>query len=318
MVRRDRDTLSEEKCVGGCTMTTTTPVSLELKNVLVPVDFSVLSEPAVKLARAIAQQYGSTIYLANVIESFDVSGMSRGKSRKTGVESATTDFRFIETRYFSGVTHAKLVLDGDINLSLLRAIKEHDIDLVVMATRGAEGCERLLTGSVTEELFREAECPVLATGPNVKEEFGRFASLSKVLYPMETTPTSIAAIPYLVSLIDTAGSRVTLLHVVHPDIQSPSERQRIRDRLTSEMLGLFPEGAKRSIADVIVEFGPIAETIVEFSVARRADAIVLGVRHGGAFTRSATHIPWSIAHQIIAQAPCPVLTIRGDREGKKR
>ena len=294
-------------------MTTTTPVTLELKNVLVPVDFSPLSEPAVKLARAIAQQYGSTIYLANVIESFDVTGIPPAKSRKTDVESAVTDFRFIETRYFSGVKHEKLVLDGDINLSLLTAIKEREIDLVVMATHGAEGCERLFTGSITEELFREAECPVLATGPSVKEEFGRFACFGKLLYPIEITPSSIAAIPHVMSLIETRGSRVTLLHVAHPDIQSPSERQRIRDRLTSEMMDLFPEGAKRSIADVIVEFGPIAETIVEFSVARRADAIVLGVRHGGAFTRSAAHIPWSIAHQIIAHAPGPVLTIRGNR-----
>ena len=291
-------------------MPTIVETQLLLKNLLVPVDFSPLSEPAVKLARAIAQKYGSTIYLANVIESFDLSGRTIPPP-KTDVEKAVSDFQFIEKRYFSGVKHERLVLDGDVNVSLLKASKEREIDLVIMATHSAGGCERLLMGSVTEELFREAKCPVLATGPNVKEEFGRFASLKKMLYPMEITPSSIAAIPYVVSLIDTNESSVTLLHVAHPDIQSASERQRVRHRLRSEMMDLFPEGAKRSIADVIVEFGPIAETIVEFSLARRADVIVLGVRSGGAFVRSATHIPWSVAHQIIAEAPCPVLTIRG-------
>jgi len=49
---------------------------MSLKNVLVPVDFSPLSEPAVKLAKALAQQHGSTIHLTNVIESLNVSGIS--------------------------------------------------------------------------------------------------------------------------------------------------------------------------------------------------------------------------------------------------
>jgi len=296
-------------------MPTTTPAQMSLKNVLVPVDFSPLSEPAVKLAKALAQQHGSTIHLTNVIESLNVSGMFSNKFRKTDVERAMNDFRFIETRYFSGVKHETLVLDGDVTVSLLDAINERDIDLVVMATHGAEGCERLFMGFVTEELFRGARCPVRVTGPSVKEEFGRFASLSNVLYPMEITPSSIAAIPYLVSLIDANGSKVMLLHVAHPDIQSATERQRIRDRLTSEMMELFPSRVKSSIAEVIVEFGPIADTIIEFSVARHADVIVLGVRRGRAFARSATHSPWSIAHQIIAQAPCPVLTIREERQG---
>jgi nucleotide-binding universal stress UspA family protein len=150
----------------------------------------------------------------------------------------------------------------------------------------------------------------------VQEECERFASLSNLLYPMEITPSSIEAIPHLVSLTDATGSKVTLLHLAHLDIQSASERQRIRDRLTSEMMELFPDRARRSIADVIVEFGPIADTIIEFSVARCADCIVLGVRRGGAFAQATTHSPWSIGHQIIAQASCPVLTIRGGHKGR--
>lgn len=50
----------------------------------------------------------------------------------------------------------------------------------------------------------------------------------------------------------------------------------------------------------------------------KTHAIVLGARREGAFTGSATHIPGSIAHQIISNAPCPVLTIRGDHEGNAR
>lgn len=292
-------------------MLTITPVQLRLKNILVPVDFSPIRAPAVKLARELARQHGSTVHLANVIELFDVSGMSTATHRKTDVEGALADFGSIEEEYLLGINHERLVLDGDVNEALLRAIRERDIDLVVMATHGAVGCERILEGSINEELFRQAPSPILTVGPRVKSDFGRFASLRKILYPVEMTPSSLAAVAYLVRLANTCATRITPIHVAHPDIQSPSERQRIRERLDSEIRALFPEQVQDSISDVIVEFGSAAETIIEFAIARAVDAIVLGVRRGGAFIRSATHVPWSVTHAIIADAPCPVLTIRG-------
>lgn len=291
-------------------MATTTSVGLQLRNIFVPVDFSKRSESAVRMARAIAEQHGSTIYLANVIESFEVSGIASSGLHKKEAGQAAKDFLSMENKWLSGIKHESLVLDGDVNLSLSHAIEQRDIDLVVMATQGTRGCERLFMGSRTEELFREASCPVLALGPNLKKEFGRFALFSNLLYPMEITPSSIAAIPWIAGLVNVHETGITLLHVVHPDIGAASERQRIRERISSEMRALFPEATRSSIADIIVEFGQIAETIVEFSLAKRADAIVLGVRSAGSFTRAATHAPWSIAHQIIAEARCPVLTIR--------
>ena len=289
-------------------MPTTTPIQLQLKNILVPVDFSSRSDRAVKLARALAQQHGAMVHLANVIETFDVAGTSRHSTRKLDLEKAMTDFGSIE-KHLGATKHTRVVLDGDVNACLLGAIEERDIDLVVMTTGGIQGCERLLMGSVTEELFREAPCPVLAVGPKAADQYSDFPSFSKVLYPMEITPSSIAAVPYVVGLAHRYGTRLTLLHVVHPDIQSPSERQRMRERISSELRTFFPESLQQSI-DTVVEFGPVAETVVEFALSKRADVVVLGVRSGGAFTRSSTHILWSIAHRIIAEAPCPVLTIR--------
>jgi nucleotide-binding universal stress UspA family protein len=284
-------------------------ISVQFKNILVPVDFSSRSETAGKLAAAIVQAHGSTVHLANVIESFDSTGMSVGH-RKLDEEHALCDFASIESRYFSGISHERVLLDGDVNAALASAIREREIDLVVMATHGAAGCERLLLGSITEELFRTVECPVLSLGPYVGDEVSRFASFKKILYPMEMTPSSIAAVPYIAGLVDTCGARVTLLHVIHPDVQSPSERERFRLRFSSEMAESFPKAVRGSIDEVIVEFGPVPEVVVEFALARQVDAVVLGVRSVGGFTRSATHIPWTIAHKIIDSAPCPVLTVR--------
>src|SRR5690348_13818306 len=124
-------------------MAMTRAVALQLRNLFVPVDFSQRSEDAVRLARAIAQQHGSTIYLANVIESFDVSGMSLSGLYEKEAGQAGRDFLSLENKWLSGIKHESFVLDGDVNLSLLHAIEQRDIDLVVMATQGTRGCERL-------------------------------------------------------------------------------------------------------------------------------------------------------------------------------
>lgn len=66
-----------------------------------------------------------------------------------------------------------------------------------------------------------------------------------------------------------------------------------------------PEGPR-----VIAEFGSPAEVIVRVAENSGVDLIVMGVRPTEA-KRAATHLPWSVAHQVVHEARCPVLTVRG-------
>jgi nucleotide-binding universal stress UspA family protein len=59
-----------------------------------------------------------------------------------------------------------------------------------------------------------------------------------------------------------------------------------------------------------VEQGPEAEKIMEVAFAHGADLIVLGVRTPQGMPGAATHVSHSVAHEIVADAPCPVLTFR--------
>ncbi|MFB6312157.1 MAG: universal stress protein, partial [Salinirussus sp.] len=52
--------------------------------------------------------------------------------------------------------------------AILDYIDQYDIDLVVMGTHGRSGLDRMLLGSVTEKVLRQAAIPVLAVpGPDV-------------------------------------------------------------------------------------------------------------------------------------------------------
>ena len=43
-------------------------------------------------------------------------------------------------------------------------IRENDIDLITMGTRGKTGLDRILLGSVTEKIIRTSQVPVLTVG----------------------------------------------------------------------------------------------------------------------------------------------------------
>jgi nucleotide-binding universal stress UspA family protein len=59
----------------------------------------------------------------------------------------------------------------------------------------------------------------------------------------------------------------------------------------------------------MVETGDPAEVIVKVAEKRLADLIVLGARNAEKHLLSATHLPTSVAHNVIANADCPVLLL---------
>ncbi len=289
------------------------PASVSLEQVLVTTDFSSSSQRALPYAAALACQYGSKLHLLHVIDPlpYRFAAGEEGRQRRERVwQEAEGKMRALSnSQFLRGVPNEIILRDGEVEEVVSETVRRGNIDLVVISTHGGRGVERLLLGSVAEAIFRTATCPVLVVGPEANEK-GQ-VSFDKILYPVELTKHSLSALPYLASLSEQYGSRITLLHLVHPDIQSPSERHRIRSRVERELLDVVPEELRRHKEEIIVEFGNVASSVIEFSLATKANLIVLGLRGGGALSRAATFLPWTIAHQIIAGAPCPVLTVKG-------
>ena len=73
---------------------------------------------------------------------------------------------------------------GIPSLTILEAISEKEIDLVVLGTSALHGFERLVFGSTAEAVLREASCPVLTVGPQVSDQakVGQFQGPSSLRY----------------------------------------------------------------------------------------------------------------------------------------
>ena len=55
-----------------------------------------------------------------------------------------------------------------------------------------------------------------------------------------------------------------------------------------------------------VRFGAPADNILKRAAERQCDLIMLGAHHASNF---ACHLPGAVAHRIVCEAPCPVMTV---------
>jgi nucleotide-binding universal stress UspA family protein len=139
---------------------------LDVKRILCPTDFSEASNRGLEYGVSIAEGLGAEIYLVNVVPavphlapsrsySFDVpeyEGYLRQDAQKHLSELAET---------IRGVKVHPILEQGDSAEGILRAAESNKVDLIVMATAGHTGWDRVLFGSVAEKVVRRANCPVL-------------------------------------------------------------------------------------------------------------------------------------------------------------
>ena len=181
-----------------------------------------------------------------------------------------------------------------------------------MGTHGRKGVSRALLGSAAEEIFRKASCPVLTVGPRVSLNTERRLAMKEILFATDFSPESLAALPFAVSMAQEHQSNLTLLNVtgkaevgelVHAGQYVESTLRRLQSLVPAEA-ELWCEPKCR------VEQGSEAEKIMEVAVALGADLIVLGVHGPQGGVGATTHLLRSIAHHVVANAQCPVLTVR--------
>jgi nucleotide-binding universal stress UspA family protein len=289
---------------------------ITLKNVLYLTDFSEPSEAALPFVAAIAREYEAKVYAYHVLIPA-VYTYTTPELATAGVEAqeegAEADMERVRSQ-LSGLSSATIVERGvAIWPSLERAIKEYAIDLIVLGTHGRTGAQKLMLGSVAEEVFRRSRVPVLTIGPSARGGLHKGAKFRRVLFASDFTNHSLAGAPYAISMAQENQARLILLHVMK-EPESGTTRKAIEDAESSAMFQLHeivpPSAELWCKPEGIVQYGNAADKILEIAKAQGADLIVLGVRDARGHIGAATHLERTTAHKVVAHAPCPVLTVQ--------
>ena len=287
---------------------------IALKNILLATDFSPASEVALPHALRIAGQYGSKLYLAHVI-SPEVTEVVSPDSTETMVQEARRLAQqemehLLSAAGQAGVSCQPLIREGVIWDVLQDMIHENGIDLMVVGTHGRRGLRKLLLGSVTEEVFRLASCPVLTVGPRTSETRSKDVGLSHILYPLEFVPDSSDAAAYAVSLAEEYHAKLTLMRVFDHVVPSSELKAAVEEPVRRWMDDHIPtESDLRKRTCFEPRFGPTTEAILKFAGNREVDLIVMSVRRLDPLMAAHFEKP-DTGYAVVRSAPCPVLTVR--------
>ncbi|MGW8287041.1 MAG: universal stress protein [Desulfobulbales bacterium] len=141
---------------------------MEIKNVLVPVDFSENSKKILEAAKYLSGMCEADLHVVFVVQSFDdysgffVPHMPVAKFEEEMMQAAEQKME----KFLEGQKNIDAkVLVGDVAEEIIRHAEESNMDMIIMGTHGYKGLEKVMFGSVAEKVVRSSPCPVLTINP---------------------------------------------------------------------------------------------------------------------------------------------------------
>ncbi len=303
-------------------MTSTAPhIAVAIRNVLVATDFSECSQRALLHAVAAAHHFGATLHVAHIVQPGMFSFLppegyiGTPEALTRAIELGRTDSErllaeILHRTRCQDLKHRTVVEAGGVADILGALITSEDIDLVVVGTHGRTGLRKIVLGSVAEDVFRHATCPVLTVGPHSWASDPQTVRLKQVLFPTDFSDASARALPFALALATDFGASFTLLHAVERlGGEAARDRARVVRGLESKMRDMLSAaGPVPANAEFLVEFGDVAEVIIETAGRRGADLVAFGLKPPESYV---DRLPWMHAYKIVCEVGCPVLSLRG-------
>jgi len=299
---------------------------LNIRRILFPTDFSSVAEDAFSHAAHLAMRYDAEVHVFNVatpqqgdqanpmdylpLEASDQDGgLFYMPLERVDVETPANERGSVRVVYrqVESVSPAKAIIDRADHL---------DVDLIVMGTHGRQGVDRLLSTSVSEEVVRQAPCPVFTIlgsdgdGPSPGPYVGR------ILAPVDLSEQSGIIVDHAVELAKAYEAELDLLHVVeeaaYPTVYGidpltpalPDVQKRAREAMNELASRIEAQGPS---VEVHVSAGYAARDIIDFSEEHESGLIVMAT-HGR--TGLQRFLIGSVAEKVVRSATCPVFTLK--------
>ncbi|TNE49781.1 MAG: hypothetical protein EP344_17870 [Bacteroidetes bacterium] len=199
--------------------------------ILIPTDFSKLSRIAVCYAAKMVQDLDAELVLIHVVDlaappqtmaAADLVKDIMYKNAKEDIQALEAEVRnTVEGDY--RLSH--VVLKGNpVDKTIDRYAHDHQIDFIVMGTKGASGLKKVLMGSKAAAMINTTNLPVLTV-----PEHARFDGIRTIVYATDMQePESDLAV--LVPFARVFNARLHILHVAAPG-ENAQESGRILEAL---------------------------------------------------------------------------------------
>lgn len=278
---------------------------MRISKILVPIDFSKCSINALKIATEIATKQGAKIEIVNAFHvpayaPMDVMAVDlvnqpllKEEERKAKDEFKSLPNLIPELKDVSYSTKVFMAPTAD---AIYQCTEQDDIDLIVMGTKGEHDVVENLFGSMSAQVIKSADVPVLVIPENVESFDLKHIGFAADLHEIENM-NRLGILSLLAKMYD---SEINIFHISEEyDEESISEAARER---------MFLEGSLKDIKHTfatIYHEEPI-EGIMEFAESKKLDLLAMYPRQHGFWDKL---VHGSTTKKVVMQIKIPLLTI---------
>jgi nucleotide-binding universal stress UspA family protein len=140
----------------------------DIRRVLLGTDLGRTSQLATDRAFDLAQRHGADLLVVSVIDPDDLpqqGGRAGARWDEVRDRRQAAAQELVGRGRAMGINVSFLVWTGDPGESIVSAAEAEGVDLVVVGTHGRGTIGRLILGSVSDHVVRNAPCPVLVVRP---------------------------------------------------------------------------------------------------------------------------------------------------------
>jgi nucleotide-binding universal stress UspA family protein len=309
--------------------TSTDPRRLQIKTILVPLDFSRPSMQALKYAIGLAEEFKAAVHLAHVQPTEEFTAIVGAGHLMLDCADAIALMqdrlaevqREHDVRFWPEHCHAP---SGRPYEEICKLARDLDIDLIVLSTRGHSGLKHVFLGSTAERVVRFAPCPVLiprgekyrSLSTNLLGEAPRFQS-RRILVPVDFSECCLVAVKYAAQLAARFNATLRLFHAVYPypvtigmdrlTAESTLLIKAARDNAQLEMDALKQSKRLDGIAaEIKIPAGHPVDEICAETRGNDVDLVVIATHGRTGFKRA---LIGSVAEQVVRYAEGPVVSV---------
>ena len=288
---------------------------LQVRKILLPVEFHETSLHVIGVADAIARRFHSEVVLLHVIapesySPFDRPGnrpLSSGELLNQLFTYAEKDLHESLGSALSGLLVKCLVNRGDASTEIIATAQQEAADLIVMPTSGRKGFYGHLIGSVAAKVIHESDAPVL-TGTQFPDISGQSWNVKHVLCGVTFADHSRTTLQCAAKIADEVQAKLTIAHVT-PDVRLYGPGGTYADpgwqrELVSSANELLARVQQQTgiTAETAVESGDPGKGLGKIAAQVGADLLVVGAHFGGGPLGAN-------AYSILSESPVPVLSV---------
>ena len=287
---------------------------LNIKKILLPVDFPNPSLRVVHQAAALAHHFHSEIVMLHVVTARshaagvpeDGPELAAWDMLAEMVKGAQNNLDQSLGPELEGLAIRCVLLKGDPARAIVQTTQVEKADMIMMPSHGYT-FNQFLLGSVTAKVLHGTECPVW-TSAHVEESTVQEFAIRNVLCAVDLGPRSHQTVSWAAQMAAEFGARLTLVHVTaSAEIWAPGGsyvNPKWKEQLVGDASQHLAElqqdmGIK---ADVLIGSGDVPKVLSQAAKQTKADLLVSGCYPYGGNLR--IH-----GYAIICAVPIPVLSV---------